>query len=88
MSAAGSSVLSMQPEVDELDVAEALGAFGDLRRARDLAERDIFVLAAHLADLYNVDADTTGKLRSLPGGQRALPPGWGWRPGGAGVRDH
>jgi hypothetical protein len=65
----------MEPEVDELDAAEALVAFGDLRRARDLAERDIFVLAAHMADLYNVDADTTGKLRSLPGGQRALPLG-------------
>jgi hypothetical protein len=65
----------MEHEVDELDAAEALIAFGDLRRARDLAERDIFVLAAHTADLYNVDADTTGKLRSLPGGQRALPLG-------------
>jgi hypothetical protein len=75
MSAVTSSVLSMEPEVDELDAAEALIAFGDLRRARDLAERDIFVLAAHTADLYNVDADTSGKLRSLPGGQRALPLG-------------
>jgi hypothetical protein len=65
----------MEPEVDELDAAEALVAFGDLRRARDLAERDIFVLAAHMADLYNADADTTGRLRSLPGGQRALPLG-------------
>jgi hypothetical protein len=75
VSVARSSVLSMRTEVDELDAAEALVAFGDLRRARDLAERDIFVLAAHMADLYNVDADTTGKLRSLPGGQRALPLG-------------
>jgi hypothetical protein len=75
VSVAMSSVLSMEPEVDELDAAEALAAFGDLRRARDLAERDIFVLAAHMADLYNVDTDTTGKLRSLPGGQRALPLG-------------
>ncbi|HEY0772701.1 MAG TPA: hypothetical protein VGD51_01365, partial [Nocardioidaceae bacterium] len=64
-----------QVEVDELDAAEALVAFGELRRARDLAERDIFVLAAHLADLYNIDADAHGRMRSQPGGQRALPLG-------------
>jgi hypothetical protein len=65
----------MDPEVDELDAAEALVAFGELRRVRDLAERDILVLAAHFADLYGVDADAHGRMRSQPGGQRALPLG-------------
>lgn len=76
MSVFGSNVLSMQQmEVDELDAASALVAFGDLRVARDRAERDIFVLAAHFADLYSIDADAHGTLRSTPGGQRALPLG-------------
>ncbi|HEU4513366.1 MAG TPA: hypothetical protein VFR87_09695, partial [Nocardioidaceae bacterium] len=64
-----------QVEVDELDAAGALVAFGDLRAARDAAERDIFVLAAHVADLYSIDADAHGRLKSLTGGQRALPLG-------------
>ena len=33
------------------------------------------MLAAHFADLYGVDADAHGRLKSLPGGQRALPLG-------------
>ena len=53
-------------EVEELDAAAALLAFGDLREARDRAERDILLLAAHYADLHHPDSTPRG-ARTLPG---------------------
>lgn len=59
-------------DVDELSAGEALVAFGDLRRTRDRASRDIFVLAAHFADLYHLDSADPGGLHTLPGTERAI----------------
>ncbi|WP_460871788.1 DUF222 domain-containing protein, partial [Nocardioides pakistanensis] len=64
--------MAAQVEVDELDVVGALTAFGQLRGTRDAAERDLLVLAAHFADLYNLDANPAGELVSIPGGQRGV----------------
>jgi hypothetical protein len=58
-------------EVEELDVAAALLAFGDLRETRDRAERDILLLAAHFADLHHPDATPRG-TRPLPGTERGV----------------
>ncbi len=52
--------------IDEHDAREALVSFGRLRRRRDAAERDIFLLAAHFADLYDADATLTDR-HLLPG---------------------
>lgn len=72
MSVAGSNVRYMETvAVEEMGAAEALHAFGDLRRARDRAERDLLRLAAHLADLYNVDADAPNR-HTLPGTERPI----------------
>lgn len=63
----------MQVEVEkleELGAGEALQAFGRLRAERDRASRDIFVLAAHFADLYNVHATPRGLRRK--GGERPI----------------
>ena len=57
--------------VEEMGAAEALHAFGDLRRARDCAERDLLRLAAHFADLYNVDTDAPNR-HTLPGTERSI----------------
>ncbi len=59
-------------EVGDLDAGGALVAFGDLRRVRDRAERDIFLLAAHFADLYHVDTSRPDDLRTRPGGERGI----------------
>ena len=73
VSVAGSRVLPMVvADVEELGASEALVAFGDLRRIRDRASRDIFVLAAHFADLYHVVAGRDGGLRTAPGSERAI----------------
>ena len=47
----------MVTEVEELGAGDALAVFGDLREARAAAERDIFLLAAHYADLHHPDSD-------------------------------
>jgi hypothetical protein len=59
-------------QVEELDAADALLAFGDLRAARDRAERDIFVLAAHYADLHHPETTGRGDERGLPGSDRPV----------------
>ncbi len=59
--------------VDEVeDAGAALVAFGDLRRVRDAAERDIFLLTAQFADFYHVDTARPDHLRSLPGTEREV----------------
>ncbi len=59
--------------VDEVeDAGAALVAFGDLRRVRDAAERDLFLLTAHFADLYHVDPARPDQLRTLPGTEREI----------------
>ncbi len=58
-------------EVEELDAAAALLAFGDLRATRDRAERDILLLAAHFADLHHPDSTPRG-ARTLPGTERGI----------------
>jgi hypothetical protein len=59
-------------QVEDLDVAETLYAFGDLRATRERAERDIFVLAAHFADLHHPDATVGGDRQVLPGADRGV----------------
>jgi hypothetical protein len=58
-------------ELDELGAGAALVAFGDLRAAREAADRDVFVLLAHFADLYNVDS--RGGELGRPGSGSGLP---------------
>jgi hypothetical protein len=57
--------------VEDLDAADTLYAFGDLRATRERAERDIFVLAAHFADLHHPDA-AVGDRKVLPGADRGV----------------
>lgn len=57
-------------EIDELDAGQCLATFGRLRVAREGAERDILLLCAHFADLYNVDSRTGAPL---PGRGRERP---------------
>jgi hypothetical protein len=59
-------------QVEELDAADALLAFGDLRATRDRAERDIFVVAAHYADLHHPEAIGRGDQPALPGADRGV----------------
>jgi hypothetical protein len=59
-------------QVEELSEVDTLLAFGHLRHTRERAERDIFVLAAHFADLHNVDAASGDRLRTLPGTERGV----------------
>jgi hypothetical protein len=61
-------------ELEELDAGQALLAFGDLRAAREAAERDIFVLLAHVADLYHLHSrgGDLAAQRRLPGTEQPI----------------
>lgn len=67
---APSSVIAMQVRIEDLDASATLVELGVLREARDRAERQIFLLAAHFADLHNGDRLTAARRR--PGGPRAV----------------
>ena len=64
--------------IDELDEGQLLVRAGDLHAQRRAAEVEIFLLAAHFADLHNPDSRPAGG-RALPGMERAV------RIGGAGT---
>jgi hypothetical protein len=71
-------------EVAELDAAGALAVAGELRARRDQSERDLLVLGAHYADLYEAAGEGAGQLRPgarARGGERTVPLG----PGGPAV---
>ncbi|HSJ19541.1 MAG TPA: hypothetical protein VK964_03110 [Nocardioidaceae bacterium] len=59
-------------QVEDLDAADTLYAFVDLRATRERAERDIFVLAAHFADLHHPEATAGGDREVLPGADRGV----------------
>ena len=62
--------MSQVIEIDELDAGQCLATFGHLRSVREGAERDILLLCAHFADLYDVasraDAPAPGRGRERP----------------------
>ena len=64
----------MEMVIEDLDAAGALRAFGDLRLTRRAADRDIFVLAGHFADLSNGDSHTPDHrgVAILPGTDRPI----------------